>query len=70
MRVLFDTGSRAIYLLEAKCNNVTFCGKEPKFKGYKSSSYQEYIEGTFVNPYSKNWWHKSKKLPKFEDQEF
>ena len=57
-------------MLEAKCFNETLCGKEPKYKGYKSKTYTEYIEGVYVNPYSKNWWHKSKKMPKFPDQEF
>jgi len=69
MRVLFDTGSRSIYLLEAKCNNTANCGKEPKYKGYKSDSYLEWIDGIFVDPYAKNQWHKSKSFEKFADQE-
>ena len=53
MRIQFDTGSEAVYILEAKCSNYQ-CGKQPKFKGYKSHGYHEFIEGVFVDAYSKN----------------
>lgn len=53
MRMQFDTGSEAVYVLEAKCNDNK-CGQQPKFKGYKSENYHEYIEGKFVDAYSKN----------------
>lgn len=64
----FDTGSEAVYLLEAKCRYQT-CGKQPKYKGYKSQKYHEYIEGSFVDSYSKNQKRQSNETYNFTDHQ-
>ena len=50
MKVLFDTGSDASYLMSDKCKDAK-CGKKPKFQGRLSQTYQELKDGIFNNEF-------------------
>ena len=51
MKVLFDTGSDASYLMSDKCKEDK-CGKKPKYQGRLSRTYHELKDGEFNNEFS------------------